>query len=294
MSEVSAPKVAKWPFLLADLILLGVAGVIIQRGHYPLDNYELAAVVACTALGAWCFITPFLKEYEAVVKFAESASLSTVVGQIQNVENVAQEITSAQNFLQTIQHDNEKTVAAAKEIGDRMAAEAKSFAEFMQKANDSEKGHLRLEVDKLRRAEGDWIQVVTRMLDHTFALQHAAMRSGQRNLIDQLTQFQFALRDAARRVGLNVFGAEPGEAFDAQKHHPADGKAPEGEATVAETTAPGYTYQGRVVRPAMVTLQTAESAEPAVTETPAEAIEEPATEAAPEKAPASDSEPKLL
>lgn len=256
MSEKSAPKVAKWPFLLADLVLLGLAGVIFQRGHNPLEPFELAGVVACGVVGAWCFIQPFLREYEVVAKFAESDSLTSAVQEIHNVEKVAQDITSAQNFLQAAQLDSLKAVEAAKEIGDRMTMEAKQFAEFMKSANDTEKGHLRLEVEKLRRTEGDWLQVVVRMLDHTFALQHAAIRSGQKSLIEQLSQFQFALRDAARRVGLTAFGAEPGEAFDAQKHHPADGKLPEGPATVGETTAPGYTYQGRLVRPALVILAT--------------------------------------
>ncbi len=265
MNEASAPKAAKWPFLLADLVLLGVGGLIFQRGHNPLEPYELAGVVACAVAGAWCLIKPFTSEYEAVVQFAESNSLTSTVEQIHNVEKVGQEITSALNFLQTAQLESQKSITASKEIGERMTEEARNFAEFMKTANDTEKGHLRLEVEKLRRSEGDWIQVVVRMLDHTFALHHAALRSGQQSLITQLGQFQLALRDAARRVGLTPFGAEAGEAFDAQRHHPADGKTPEGPAVISETTAPGYTYQGRLVRPAMVLFANAQ-AEAASTE----------------------------
>lgn len=287
MSEASAPKAAKWPFLLADLVLLGLGGLIFQRGHNPLEPFELAGVVVCAVVGAWCFIQPFLRDYEGAMRFAESDSLATTVQQIHNVEHVAQEITAALNFLQTAQLESQKAVTASKEIGDRMTEEAKNFAQFMKTANDTEKGHLRLEVEKLRRTEGDWLQVVMRMLDHTFALHHAAIRSGQKNLVDQLTQFQFALRDAARRVGLSVFGAEAGETFDPQKHHPVDGKAPEGPATISETAAPGYTYQSRVVRPAMVVLATAqaEAAPETVTKT-ATKTEVPPTE--------TESEPKLL
>ena len=231
----------------------------------------IAYATSFVVIGAWCFIQPFLREYEAVVRFAESDSLTSTVKQIHNVEQVAQEITSALNYLQTAQLESQKAVGAAKEIGERMAVEANNFAQFMKSANDTEKNHLRLEVEKLRRSEGDWLQVVVRMLDHTFALQHAALRSGQRGLIEQLSQFQFALRDAGRRVGLVAYGAEPGEAFDAQKHHPADGKVPEGAATVGETTAPGYTFQGRLVRPAMVILATAQAEPALVTEVSTEA-----------------------
>ncbi|MCD6049816.1 MAG: hypothetical protein K0Q55_1219 [Verrucomicrobia bacterium] len=293
MSEASAPKAAKWPFLLADLVLLGLAGLIFQRGHNPLEPFELAGVVACGVIGAWCFIQPFLREYEAVVRFAESNSLTDTVQQIHNVEKVGQEITSALNYLQTAQLESQKAVTAAKEIGDRMTTEATNFAQFMKTVNDTEKSHLRLEVEKLRRSEGDWLQVVVRMLDHTFALQHAAMRSGQRSLIEQLSQFQFALRDAGRRVGLVAYGAEAGEAFDAQKHHPADGKLPEGAATVGETTAPGYTFQGKLVRPALVILATPKVEAAPMAELPTEAVTEtvaPAEVAAVE----TEREPRLL
>ena len=45
----------------------------------------------------------------------------------------------------------------ARHVADKMAAEAKAFAEFLQKANDTEKSHLRLEVEKFRRGESQWL-----------------------------------------------------------------------------------------------------------------------------------------
>ena len=47
--------------------------------------------------------------------------------------------------------------------------------EFLAKANDSEKGFLRLEVDKLKRAEGEWLQTLVRILDHVNALHQGAL-----------------------------------------------------------------------------------------------------------------------
>ena len=60
-----------------------------------------------------------------------------------------------------------------------MTGEVRQFTEFMQKMNDSEKAALRLEVEKLRRGEGEWLQVLVRILDHVFALHAAAVRSGE-------------------------------------------------------------------------------------------------------------------
>ncbi|MBC8094179.1 MAG: nucleotide exchange factor GrpE, partial [Akkermansiaceae bacterium] len=146
--------------------------------------------------------------------------------------------------------------------------EVKLFNEFIQKTNDSEKATLRLEVEKMRRAEVEWLQVVVRILDHVFALHQAAARSKQPGIAEQLGKFQMACHDAARRIGLAAFAAAPAEAYDAQRHQLVDGpdaKAPEG-AAIEDTVATGYTFQGRLIRPAMVRLRKDELAGPPATE----------------------------
>ena len=151
----------------------------------------------------------------------------------------------------------EKTTAAAREIADRMAKEVSAFNEFQAKLNDSEKSSLRLEVEKLRRTEGEWLLVVVRILDHIHALHNAAVRSGQPEVAEQIGQFQNACRDAARRVGLTPFMAEPDEKFDGKKHRAHGVENPPADGVVAETLAAGFTFQGRLVRPALVRLRAA-------------------------------------
>src|ERR1051325_12049960 len=102
----------------------------------------------------------------------------------------------------------------AKEIAQDMAAEVKAFNEFLQRARTDERSALQLEVDKLRRGETEWLQVIVRMLDHVYALHQAALRSRQPSLIEQLGNFQNACRDAARRIGLQPFVAAPEELVD--------------------------------------------------------------------------------
>jgi hypothetical protein len=149
-----------------------------------------------------------------------------------------------------------------------MGAEVNGFKEFMQRSNDTEKANLRLEVDKLRRMEADWLQVLVRMLDHVYALHQGAVRSGQPRVIEQLGNFQAACRDAARRVGLIPYAANAAEPFDAQRHQLVDveAKAPAG-AVVAETIAAGYTFQGRLIRPALVRVSNGHAGESVSTQT---------------------------
>lgn len=276
MSEQSRPTVPKWPFFLGDAIMLGLAWFVYTQSKLPLPHFALGAICACVALGALLGVLPFILDYRHTLKLTETDAFTSTIAQIQNIESIATQISHATGHWQTVQEHSAKTVTAATAIGERMATEAKAFADFMQKANDAEKGTLRLEVDKLRRTENEWLQVVVRMLDHTFALHTAAARSGRPALIEQLTQFQNVLRDAARRVGLTPFTATVGETFDAARHQVSETEKPEPGATVRETIATGYTFQGKLVRPALVALATTQTeaatpaAEPASTPPAAE------------------------
>jgi molecular chaperone GrpE (heat shock protein) len=167
-------------------------------------------------------------------------------------------------------------VAASREIVDRISTEVEDFAEFQKKMNDAEKATLRLEVEKLRRIEGDWLQVVVRILDHIFTLHTAATRSGQPELAAQIGHFQNACRDAARRVGLIPYVAEVDEAFDAERHRAHGMETPPPNAVTAETLAPGLTLQGRLIRPALVRLRDKENDSASPVKTPE--VSEPADE----------------
>jgi len=256
MSEPIAPKLSKWPFFLGDAILLGTAYFIGYQSKFTLGHWELCFVLLCVAGGALLGVAPFILEYQALAKVTEAGALDTVVAQLRNLEGIANQISGATGKWQDAQEQADKTAAAAREIAERMTGEVQAFTEFMKRANDSERATLRLEVEKLRRGESEWVQVAVRMLDHVYALHQGASRSGQPNLIEQVGTFQNACRDAARRVGLTPFMATDAEPFDAQRHQLVEeGAQPPPDAVVGETVATGYTFQGRLLRPALVRLR---------------------------------------
>jgi molecular chaperone GrpE (heat shock protein) len=260
MSISTEIKLPKWPFLCGDAILVGVAAFITWQSTAPLGHWEIAlALLSCIA-GAVLLITPFLLEYQAVVRLSEAENLTSAADQLKNLELLAVQISAATAQWQMVQELSGKTVGTAKEIAERMAAETSSFTEFVQKANDAEKANLRLEVEKLRRSEGDWLQVAVRQLDHIYALHQAGLRSGQRALIEQLGHFQTACRDVARRIGLVPVTPAVNDDFNPQLHQLADADAkPQAGAKINEIIATGYTFQGRPLRPALVTLHAEDS-----------------------------------
>ncbi|MFO1512057.1 MAG: nucleotide exchange factor GrpE [Verrucomicrobiota bacterium] len=279
--ELKELKVPKWPFFLGDAIMLGLAYYIYWQGKLPLGHWEVAALGICAGLGAVLGILPYLLEYRAVIKYGalikliETSSLCAATEKISDLESCVAQITNATGHLQTAQSQADKTAGLAKEITDRMSAEVREFTAFLQKANDGEKATLRLETEKLRRAEAEWLGVLVHILDHVFALTRAAERSGQETLIAQLNQFQNACREASRRVGLVPLLAAPGETFDAHRHQLPEGGAAPKDATIGEVLATGFTFQSKLIRPVMVHVQGGEAAAGAAESTKAVAEESP-------------------
>lgn len=261
MSEPTAPKLNKLPFLIGDALLLLVAGWLVYRPGPPPDWIHNALVASCVALGAWLSVWPFLTEFSAQVKFAEATQISSAVEQIQHLQTVGDQVADATARWQTAQESADKTAKAAADIAERITTEARNFTDFMQKAQAAEVRHLQLEVEKLHRVEGDWLQVTVRMLDHVFALYSAALRAGQPGLVEQLSQFQAACRDSARRVGLTPFEVPPGSPFDGKIHQLTDEATPDAGSQIEQTLAPGFTFQGQLLRRALVTVKSGVTAQ---------------------------------
>ncbi len=260
MNDATKWKIPKWPFFLADALLLAFAYFIVWKSPHPIGKWEILACFASAAFGALIGVAPFIFDYRAMGKLIEVNALGEVSEKIQNLEKLAAQISSATNQLadvqETVKGSSDKTVAAAKGIADKMASEVREFSGFMQKMNDSEKAALRLEVEKSRRGETEWLQVLVHILDHIFALHSAAVRAGQSQVVNQIAHFQNACRGTVRRIGLAAFVPAPDEKFDAERHQVAGTKEkPSADAVVAETIASGYTFQGKLFRPAMVRLR---------------------------------------
>jgi molecular chaperone GrpE (heat shock protein) len=264
MTDPTKWRIPKWPFFLADALLMAFAYFFVMRAPRAVAHWEIAA--ACVAFGAVLGIIPFILDYRAMGKLIEINALGDVAEKIQNLETFTAQISNStaqwSNVQEIVQGNSDKTVAASKEIADKMAAEVREFSEFMKKMNDSEKAALRLEAEKFRRSEAEWLQTVVKILDHIFALHSAAVRSGQPKLADQITQFQNACRGTIRRIGLAAFTAEPDEPFNLERHQVADpNQKPVDGAIVAGTIGIGYTFQGRLLRPALVKLREKSPAE---------------------------------
>ncbi|MFZ9856319.1 MAG: hypothetical protein ACO3I0_14475, partial [Limisphaerales bacterium] len=252
MPEMEAPRMTKWPFVLADLLLVGMAGFIILTATWPLSRWEIMAAAPCMIVGCWIGLIPFLREHSAAVKLWEQANLAAAARQLAAVSEVADQIRLATGQWQGIQDTVTRTAATSTAAAEKVLAETKAFSEFLSRTNDQEKAALKLEIDKMRRGHTEHLQVIVHTLDHIHALYQAGCRSGIPAVVEQLGQFRNACLDAARRIGLSVYEARPGDPFDPQAHQTPDGQTPPAGSTVEATIACGFTYQGQPLRRILV------------------------------------------
>lgn len=257
--QTPAPRISKLPFIVGDIALISVAAWIALFGS-ALGGWQYIALIAAVSLGAWLAAWPFVLEFRALSQLAQAAEVSSVTARIKDLDKVSSSIAAAVAEWHHMQQGATQTVTAVEHIAERMTTEARNFGEMLNRMNETEKSHLRLEVEKLRRAEGEWLGVLVRILDHVHALHQAGVRSGQRNVIEQLAHFQNACRDTARRLGLVPVLPEPGIPFDAAAHQVLDDNKPVEGALVSDVVAPGYTFQGQVIRLPIVALKETASA----------------------------------
>jgi molecular chaperone GrpE (heat shock protein) len=257
----------KTPFVAADLCLLAAAGYFAWQAHSAGQVWgwkEMALAGAFVAFGGWLATVPYIRAYEAEFKLLEQRDLTDATAGLNKLDQLARQITAATSQWQDIQSTATKTSVQATGLVDRMQAEAKGFAEAIQRANDAEKNTLKIEAEKLRRGEADFLQVLIHLLDHTFALHQAGVRSGQPDLARELGGFRAACLDTVRRVGIVAHAAEAGHLFNPQAHQTPDGTEPEPGAPISAMVACGYTYQGAVLRRIVVVTsgRTATTTEP--------------------------------
>ncbi len=246
--------VPKWPFLICDALLIALAVWIGLQIKAPLQFWEAACILVATLCGAAFAIAPFYMEYRAEARMVEIAQLTTVAREIDQMSAVAAQITAATSHWSNAQTAAQDTATAAQSIADQIAAESKSFQEFMSAANSAKLQALALETDKLRRAEEAWVHALVSELDLVYRLRVSAVRAGKEPFLQITADFQAQCRDVARRVGLVPFEADAGEAFDAALHQLSDGPSAAATARITETQLPGVRLQGRLVRKALVAV----------------------------------------
>ena len=248
-------SVPKWPFLTADIIFIVLGfwiSTLIQGEPLP---WQIWSILSCAVLGASFAVAPFYFEYKAEAKAVEIAQLTSVTKEINKMELVSSQITSASENWAAVQDSSKQTALLAEEIAAGIAESVKSHDKFMASANNEELKVLKLEIEKLRRSEKDWANSLISLLDLVYRLERSAVASGKEQFIQTMGQFQGQCREIARRVGIVAFEAESGASFNPEEHALPEGDPVSPDAFISETRLPGFRLQGKLVRKPVVAIR---------------------------------------
>src|SRR5690349_1323044 len=107
MSEPqAAPKLPKWPFYFADIIISGIAAYVLTRlGAFQETGQVIVAVGCLLAAGwaAWLSVIPWLTEYRTSATIVDGANLKSTLEQIQSLDKVADLIRQSNSQWQSVQ-----------------------------------------------------------------------------------------------------------------------------------------------------------------------------------------------
>ena len=141
MSDSLVPTVPKWPFLLGDALLLGVAGFIGRQCHagaLPVTPAYVGLIVGSVGFGAWMLCRPFLREHEAAVMVSERSDLAGTLAQIRHLESAGQQVAGAVAQLNASGKQLGEVETSARELVARLAEERAQLVQFLQRTNDQE------------------------------------------------------------------------------------------------------------------------------------------------------------
>lgn len=242
-----------FPYFIADLTFIGLAVAIFAFSDKPLGAFELSISAICIAAGAWCLILPFRKKLDTEIQLHQAQILDQSVMRLQNIESLANKIESATFNWSNIENTAKRSVESAETLSNNMISEANAFKEFLNSAQSEETNHLRLMVEKLKKAEKEWIHVIMGMLDHATALKWAALKSQNPALENQICNFHEQLVEIARQIGLQIFEPQSGDVFDPEIHQPASSEDQlQKDEPIGMPRSAGFRFRGVIVRKALV------------------------------------------
>ncbi|MDB6055501.1 MAG: hypothetical protein JWN25_3024 [Verrucomicrobiales bacterium] len=245
----------KWPFFLADLVLLTFAAVSMLRVGGPNTSTDRLIWIGTVCIGCLISLVPYLYT-------GASSSENTSAADDERLEELKLAVqNSGEKLPDLLVPHLDKMQAALHErflgIEAGVQASRKSFDGLITVLNQqqsAELAHARLETEKLRKGDGEWLQLVVHLMDQAFALFQAAVNSGQHAVAQQLSLYYSHCRDLVRRKGLVPLLPEPGTPFNGDEQMITEGTRAAEDSKIASVVVPGYTFQKQIVRKALVTL----------------------------------------
>jgi hypothetical protein len=158
MLPADTPKLPKWPFLLGDAALLGLAWLIASQSRSPFAGTPFIAIVSCVALGALLAVVPFLTDYARKQDEALDERQRALDALSRTVAASAEQISIAASGLHEISELAQRNLRGAEQLPEKLQEKIAGLKNQLASTRDGEREELKKELARLRASEGERLQ----------------------------------------------------------------------------------------------------------------------------------------
>ncbi len=169
MLPAETPKLAKWPFLLGDALLLGTAWLIADQNRNPFVGQPLVWIVVCVVAAAILGAVPFLADYARKQDEALDERQRGLDAISRTVAASAEQISIAANGLHELTELAQRNLKAASQLGPGLEEKVAALKAELTATRDDDRAALRQEIAALRAAETQRVEVAAQQLAKTAA-----------------------------------------------------------------------------------------------------------------------------
>jgi len=155
------PRLPKWPFLVADAALLGIAVVLALRSGTPFSPGIIFGITGCVALAAILGAIPFLADYAASQDEALDDRQRSLDALTRTVANSAEQISVAANSLHELSELSRQQLQQAKAIPEKLTVELETLKNEQNESLTDENRNLQKELKSLRSNEAKKLAELT-------------------------------------------------------------------------------------------------------------------------------------
>ncbi len=299
MKLVDAPRLPKYPFLIGDLALALLAGLIFYFHPNPMAPLPLLVITVCFVIGIASSFIPFLVNYARDQEEANSALRRELGEQFKRLMAASEHLQHATAQLKTIEEVATKNLQTAEKLPYRLQEKIAEFNQQLAETENEEHEALEQELTALRSAESERLGAIADKIVKTTA-EWAKLEAEARAQLAAATQLEQRLA--------GMLGAAEAKLSALQAAAPAPAPAFAPAPVVLPVVAPPEPSPAIITASAPADSANAAAAAPGAESTAAEApkpprkpraprkpkAEEPAAEGAAVEAPAADTPPAEL
>jgi hypothetical protein len=219
MLPADTPKLPKWPFLLGDAVLLGLAWLIASQSRSPFAGTPFLAMVGCIMVGAVLAVVPFLADYARKQDEALDERQRSLDALSRTVAASAEQIGIAASGLHEIAALAQRNLKAAEQLPEKLQDKIAGFKNQLASTREAEREELQKELARLRTSESERLQSAADQLART-AVELARIEASTQKILA-------ACAELAERTRLELLRPARPETSEPADPAPAEQASPE-------------------------------------------------------------------